>query len=305
MATREHMASAQDTIADNGQERLDAAADRVVAKTASVPWAPAGVAYAHQDEAHADSEDMNDGQDDDETAHPGTPASRPSPPRLRRAIPLLWAAALTVAALQHAGEVERRMGLREPTSSELDMRDRSAQDIKAAWRSIGTVTVTAEKPIAEKTEPVIAQPQLEQAAARDIQDRPQEIKPQETARLLVEPITEAVRERASFKGTEESTREAAQQPVQDTNIAAATTEASEEHAKIEAVQATPPVATTNEQAKLKHKGRATTSRASQPHAGRAEAARPKRTRTSSSQYVPFDGHTPRYFTIEQPARMAP
>lgn len=292
---RKQMGSAQDTIAEQDLREPAAAA-------VNVPWTPEEVVYRHHDHPASDNDDI-DGQDDAATADVRH-SSQPAPSRLRRMIPLLWAAALTVAALQHAGEVERRMALREPSVAELDMRDRSALEIKAAWRNIGTVTLSTEvKSVAEKTEPVIAQPQIEQAATRDAPSGTREI--QETERPLVEPITEAVRETTSAEEVENAKKESVLQNAQDINTADAATKPTEEQAKAETVQAVPPVAHTDEPVKLKRKGRVTTSRASEAHVGRAETARPRRTRVSSTKYVAFDGYSPRYFTIERPSRLAP
>lgn len=298
---RDKIASAQDTIAEQELREQAAAASE---RAANVPWTPEEAVYRHHVGPVADNDDI-DGQDDAATADVSH-SSRPAPPRLRRTIPLLWAAVLTVAALQHAGEVERRMTLREPSVGELDMRDRSALEIKAAWRNIGTVTLSTDvKSVAEKTELAIAQPQIEQTATRDTPSGTQEIKSQETERPLVEPITEAVRETMSADVVEKAKKEAAQQPVQDINTADVAAKPTEEQAKAETAQAVPPVAHTSEPVKVKRKGRVTTSRASETRVGRAETARPKRTRVSSTKYVAFDGYSPRYFTIEQPSRIAP
>lgn len=289
---REHMASSLDSIAGRGQ---DATADPAIAQT-NVPWGPAASAYPHPDEWIADDAEAID-------ADNGAP-SKPAPSWLRRAIPLLWAAALTVAALQHAGEAERRMALREPSSSELDMRDRSAQEIKAAWRSIGTVTMAAEVKPAERAvetaEPVITQPHLEPATARDTQS-----KPQETERPLVEPVTEAMRAAAHSATAEKSTMGTSEPQVRDIDAAAAERKVSEEPAKAETRQILSPATSTDEPTKPNRKGRVTTSHTSQPKVAQTEPARAPRPSASSKKYVPFDGYSPRYFTIEQPSRTAP
>jgi hypothetical protein len=137
MATREQMANARDARPGHDQDRRESTADAAAASAATVPWAPAGIVYLHGTEWVADDDAESWGGDD--------APSNPAPSLLRRAIPLLWAAALTVAALQHAGEVERRAALGEPTSAELDMQDRAQREIKAAWRSVGTVAAVTER----------------------------------------------------------------------------------------------------------------------------------------------------------------
>ena len=82
--------------------------------------------YLHQDEIAADdraddaADSWLDSWDGDESMDfDDDVPSKPKLSLLRRTIPLLWAAALTIAALQHAGEVERRAALREPSPAEL------------------------------------------------------------------------------------------------------------------------------------------------------------------------------------------
>ena len=315
MATREQMAKARDTRAGE-QDRREATADAAAASAANVPWTPAGVVYLHGDEWVADGSDA-DSQDGVEPAgfDDDTPP-RPAPSLLRRAIPLLWAAALTVAALQHAGEVERRAALREPTPAELDMQDRAGREIKAAWRSMGTVTAVAEEkpaPVLEKRietvvedkgGPAVAEKQSEPTAARGVRSEPQKAE-----HPLVEPVTEVIGTAAKTEAAQGSKTVKAEDAVPDKlTSAAAATDTSEEQPKVDvAAQAVQPSVNTEELKKAEHKGRITTSRtqASRPHAARAEHVRPKRTRVSSTKYVAFDGHSPRYFTIEQPSRSAP
>ncbi len=315
MATREQMASAHDPLAGGEQDRREATAEAAAASAANVPWPPAGIVYLHGAEWVADDSDADSPDGDGPAGFDDDAPSKPAPSLLRRAIPLLWAAALTVAALQHAGEVERRAALREPSSAELHMQDRADREIKAAWRSMGTVTAVAEvKPaeapvqekqtesvVEDKGEPAVAQKQFEPAAARDTQSEPQK-----TPHPLVEPVTEAIRIATRFEQTDGS-RTATETPAQgDLTAAAVATEGADEQARPEAARALPPVST-DEPAKAERKGRITTSHSQAPraHVARAEPARAKRTRVSSTRYVPFDGHSPRYFTIEQPSRSAP
>jgi hypothetical protein len=131
------MARARDTIAGRGPDFGRTAGDPARAPVSSAPWAPAEIVYLHEDESLAD-----DASADFDVAQARAPS------RAHRAIPLLWAAVLTVAALQHAGEVERRAGLREPSRAELDIQARTEREIKAAWRSVGTIAA------AQKAEPI-------------------------------------------------------------------------------------------------------------------------------------------------------
>jgi hypothetical protein len=313
MATREQRASARGTIAGREPDRDETTAEAAVASAASVPWAPAGIVYAHQDEPGADEAiGLEPGEPGDTDDFNDDVPSRPS--LLRRAIPLLWAAALTVAALQHAGEVERRAALREPSPAELEMQDRAQGEIKAAWRSLGAVAAAtevkaAEPVVEEKIEAAVVQTQSEPAVAKDARSEPQN-----TQHALLEPLTEVIRTAANSQEAESSTAGTAQEAVPDKreatpgnkNTAAAATNASEEQPQAEgAARAVTFAVTADEPAQTARKGRVTTSHASRPHVARAAPARSKRTRVSSSTYVAFDGHGPRYFTIERPSRLAP
>jgi hypothetical protein len=304
MAKREHRASAHETIADRDPDRNQVTADRAVAPMASVPWAPAEAVHLHQYAPVADASDNADDQNP-ETSADFDDASNRAPSRLRRAIPLLWAAALTVAALQHAGEVERRMALREPSSAEMDMQDRSKREIRAAWRSLGAVTVTEEakqvEPVVveQKAEPVMAKRQIEPLAARD--------EPLEIERPLVEPVTEVVARSTMISEEAEGPAKgtAAQSVQENINTAAALTKASEDQPKAEVARALPPPVSTDEPAKPR-KGRVITSHA--PQLKIAPVAKPKRARPARAQsikYVELDGLSPRYFTIERPSRGSP
>jgi hypothetical protein len=133
MARRDEMASARDTIAAYGPGLGRTAGDPAIALASSAPWAPAETVYLHEHESLAD----------DASAEFDVAQAR-APSFARRAIPLLWAAALTIAALQHAGEVERRAGVREPSRAELEIQTRTEREIKAAWRSVGTVAAMQE-----------------------------------------------------------------------------------------------------------------------------------------------------------------
>ena len=348
MATREQMANARDARPGHDQGRRESTADAAAASAATVPWAPAGIVYPHGTEWVADDGDADRWDGDDPAGLDDDAPSNPAPSLLRRAIPLLWAAALTVAALQHAGEVERRAALREPSSAELDMQDRAQREIRAAWRSVGTVaavtertptvavaeekpvlarveekptaivpekksaaTAVEEKPIlarveekpvdvivAAKSEPVLARTQSERATAEDTpSDR------QKTGHALVEPITEVARVTTN-SGTADGPVKKAERTAKDEAAEAVTAKGSQDEAKPD-VAYLRPRPSTGEAAKPDQKGLITTSRASRHRAARAEPTRAKHTRVSSSKYVAFDGHNPRYFTIERPSRMAP
>ncbi|NJO31989.1 MAG: hypothetical protein HC869_01480 [Rhodospirillales bacterium] len=225
-------------------------------------------------------------------------------------------AALTIAALQHAGEVERRAALREPSPAELEMHDRAEPEVKAAWRSIGTVTAVAElkpvEPVPEKkAEPVIAQQPVQQTATHDEESKPQEVenKPQADEHLLVEPVTEVVRRGTMSETVDRLGTGAAEQPAQESHdsheTTAATTNASEVQAKADVARVLPPPVSADESARPSRKGQVTTSYASQPKVARIGRARARPSRVSSTKYVPLDGHSPRYFTIERPSRGSP
>ncbi|MFM9849329.1 MAG: hypothetical protein ACKVP3_19470 [Hyphomicrobiaceae bacterium] len=272
---------------------------------ANVPWAPAETVYLHQREPVADANDNADDQDP-ETSADFDEASDRAPSRLRRSIPLLWAAALTIAALQHAGEVERRAALQEPTPAQVEMQNRSEQEIRGAWRKLGMVmAVTEERPVQpiaaeDKAEPVVAHRQVEPAEARPIERKPLDLE-----RLLVEPVTAAVHKTTS-EGAESPVKSTAEQSAREDIAAATTTKASEVQAKAEAESTLPPVVEEVEPAKPIRKGRVIVSEA--PQQKIARAAEPKNarpTRAKSTKYVEFDGQGPRYFTIERPSRGSP
>lgn len=325
MATREQMASAQGTIANGEQDRQPATGDPAIVPVANVPWTPTGIVYLHQDKLGATADDRTDdasgswpdSSDDDETTDFDDDAlSKPAPSLLRRAIPLLWAATLTIAALQHAGEVERRAALREPSLAELKMRDRAETEVKAAWRSIGTVTAAAEvKPVEEvveeKAEPMIARQPVQQTATHDVENKPQQVenKPKADERPLVEPVTEVVRRDTKSEAVDRLANGAAEQPAQESkeskDTVAATTTASEVQAKAEVARILPPPVGTEEPTKSSHKGQVTTSHTSRPKVARAGRSRTGPSRVASTKYVAFDGHSPRYFTIERPSRNSP
>lgn len=279
-------------------------ADPTVAPVANVPWAPVDAASSHQDAPVADDTDDVDDRDLDEPADFENWPSR-APSRLRRSIPLLWAAALTVAALQHAGEVERRMALLEPSSAEMEMQNRSKQEIRAAWRSLGAVTVTEEtkpvEPVAveQKAEPVMVKRQIEPVAVRDV-----EIKTLEVERPLVEPVTQAIHKTMA---SDEAAKAAAEPPAwDDIDTNAATIRTSEAQTTSNASRTLPPVAEQAEPEKPDRKGRVITSHA--PQQKTARVAKPKRARPAqakSIKYVELDGYSPRYFTIERPSRASP
>jgi hypothetical protein len=375
MATREQMANARDARPGHDQDRRESTADAAAASAATVPWGPAGIVYPHGTEWVADDGDADRWDGDDPAGLDDDAPSNSAPSLLRRAIPLLWAAALTVAALQHAGEVERRAALREPSSAELEMQDRAQREIKAAWRSVGTVAavtertptvaVAEEKPVlarveekpttivperkpaativeakpvlarveekptaivpekkagaaaveakqtlarvdekpvdvvvAGKSEPVLARAQSERATAEDTpSDR------QKAERALVEPITQVARVTTN-SGIADGRVKEAERPAIDEAAEAVAAKGSQEEAKPDVAHLRPRPST-GEAAKTDQKGRITTSRASRHRVARAEPARTKHTRVSSSKYVAFEGHSPRYFTIERPSRMAP
>jgi hypothetical protein len=322
MATREQMASARDPLAGNEQDRQPATAEPAIAPVANVPWTPAGIVYLHHDALAADdraddaADNWPDSWDGDETTDFDDLPSKPKLSLLRRTIPLLWAAALTIAALQHAGEVERRAALREPSPAELEMHDRAEPEVKAAWRSIGTVTAVAElkpvEPVPEKNpEPIIAQQSVQQTATRDVESKLQEMenRPQADEHPLVEPVTEVVRRDTMSETIDRLANGAAEQPAQDSNDSqesiAATTKAAEVQAKAEDAQVLPPPVSADESTRPSRKGQVTTSHASQPKVAHIGRARARPSRVSSAKYVPLDGHSPRYFTIERPSRGSP
>ena len=136
------MPSARDTIAGRGPGR--ATGDPALAPVANAPWAPAETVYLHEGAPLVE---------DDEPADFDVAQTR-APSRVRRTIPLLWAAVLTIAALQHAGEVERRAGLREPSPAELQIQARAEREIRAVWRSVGTIADVQQAEPSNKQEPV-------------------------------------------------------------------------------------------------------------------------------------------------------
>lgn len=333
MATREHMANARDTLAGHEEDRREATAD-----AANVPWAPAGIVYLHGTGLVADDGDADSWGGDGPAEFDDDAPSNPAPSLLRRAIPLLWAAALTVAALQHAGEVERRAALQEPSSAELDMQDRAQREIRAAWRSVGSLAAVAERtpavgvaaekpilaPVEEKPTAIVpekkpaattveekpvdaivvarSEPVVAQAQRATAEDTPTDR--QKTEHTLVEPITEVARA-ATSTGTAEGPAKEAERPAKDEAAEAMAANGSQEGAKPDVARTLPSPPSTGEATKTDQNARITTSRASRHRMARAEPARAKHVRVSSSKYVPFDGHTPRYFTIERPSRNSP
>jgi hypothetical protein len=191
MATREQMANARDARPGHDQDRRESTADAAAASAATVPWGPAGIVYPHGTEWVADDGDADRWDGDDPAGLDDDAPSNSAPSLLRRAIPLLWAAALTVAALQHAGEVERRAALREPSSAELDMQDRAQREIKAAWRSVGTVAAVTERT------PTVAVAEEKPVLAR-VEEKPTTIVPErKPAATIVEakPVLARVEEK--------------------------------------------------------------------------------------------------------------
>lgn len=77
--------------------------------------------------------------------------------RARGVVSLMWAGVVAIAAVQHAGEVERRIGAREPSVAELAMQARPARQITAAWHDIAN-RETIEAPIAQAAERQAAAP---------------------------------------------------------------------------------------------------------------------------------------------------
>lgn len=294
------MASADDTITDHEPVRSQVTAD-LVAPLANVPWAPAETVYRHQDESVADANDHIDDLDCDDPADFGVASPARAPSRLRRAVPLLWAAALTLAALQHAGEVERRAARPEPSSAELQMQDRSEPEIRAAWRNVGAEAKA--KPVehvsAEGTaEPVVAKREeiIPVAASKAF----------EAERPLVEPITEVGYRTEPLEKAEEPSKAAAEQPAPEDSEGAVATTKSEIQAKTDVVPIVQPSMVDAEPARPARKGRVTTSHAPRQHIPRsAKAARRRQAQGPSTKYVMLDGLKPRYITIERPARNSP
>lgn len=275
-------------------------ADPAVVPVAGVPWMPAEAVYLHQREPVADA---SDNDQDPETSADFDDAPHRAPSSPRRSIPLLWAAALTVAALQHAGEVERRAAFLEPSSAEIEMRDRSEGEIRGAWRNVGAVIVVAEAKPAEtavaerKAGPLVAKQQIESVAARDVASEGLE-----SERSLVEPITEAVPRTPTSEESEGPVKMVAE----NIDTAASPTRTFEAQAKADVARPLQPIAEEAEPVKPVRKGRVTTSHA--PQQKTAGVAKPKRAhpaRAKSIKYVELDGHSPRYFTIERPSRGSP
>lgn len=273
------MASAQETIAEREPGLGRAAADPALAPVSNVPWMPTDIVYLHQDAPIEEDE-----CDDFDITHIRTPS------RLRRAIPLLWAAALTIAALQHAGEVDRRTALREPSPVELEMQARTEREIRAAWRNVGAI---AEVKIVERAE------QADQPAAEPLVEKTGS-KPLETERPLLEPITEGASKTQVAENT--PVTPAIEQRVDEKiDTAAAAIKSAEVQSQTNAASNHQPLVEEPEAAKPSHKGKIIISHAARRQMTRARA--PARAR--ASKYVELDGHSPRYFTLERPSRASP
>lgn len=301
MARREQMASAHDATTDQSEAT---AGPTVAARAARVPWAPTEIVRLRRDELVADdTADMVDANPEESAEFEYAPS--PAPSRLRRTIPLLWAAALTVAALQHAGEVERRTAFPEPSSAEVEMQDRSEREIRAAWRDVGAVTAVAEtkpvEPIAveKKAEAVMAKQQIETTAVREAENKPLQVE-----RPLVEPIAAAAYKAMTSDQANVSKAEASVPG--DTDTAVAVTKASEPQATADARALTSSAEETQPSKSVRQGARVTTSHAPEQHVARAsepKTVRPERAR--SPRYVELDGQSPRYVTIERPSRGSP
>ena len=55
----------------------------------------------------------------------------------RGIVSLMWAGVIATAAVQHAGEIDRRASAQEPSVAEFAMQERSGVRITAAWRDLG------------------------------------------------------------------------------------------------------------------------------------------------------------------------
>ena len=274
------MASAQDTIAERGPVLGRAAVDPALAPVSNVPWAPAESVYLHQYAPVAD---------DDEPADFNRVHGR-APSRLRRAIPLLWAVVLTIAALQHAGEIERRTALREPPVAELEMQARTEREIRAAWRNVGAIAEVKVVERAEQVDQPLAEPLVEKAGG----------KPLDTEPALLEPITEGTSKTQAAENT--AVKPAIAQRVEEKiDAAAAAIESAEVQSQTNAAQIHLPLVEEPEAAKPSYKGKTVIS-----HAPRRQMARsPAPVRARAVKYVALDGHSPQYFTIERPSRASP
>ena len=270
------MASAQDTIAEREPGLSWAAADPALLPVSNVPWAPTEIVYLHQDAAVAD---------DDEPADFNHVHGR-APSRLRRAIPLLWAVVLTIAALQHAGEIERRTALREPPVAELQMLARTEREIKAAWRSVGAIAeVKPVEPVAQAVEskPLTAERQHPEPAKETANGTPK-----------VDDIQPAVTTHVTPPADEE------------TDHSAETTGATGPQSMTDAGQAIQPLVEEPAAAKPDRKEQIITSHPPRHQITRSpEPARTRPARAETTKYVVFDGHSPRYFTLERPGRASP
>jgi hypothetical protein len=120
------------------------------------PRAPAEVVYlqpAEPQENYAPSED------------PDLATHRPTPSRLSRwasrsvkIIPLFWTALLALAALQHAAETDRRIATRESAETKVEVQNKVAPEIRAAWREIAP-DIPVAAPRNEKATPPVASSQ--------------------------------------------------------------------------------------------------------------------------------------------------
>jgi hypothetical protein len=301
MAKREQMASAYDATADQSEAKAGPVA---VARAVRVPWGPAEIVCLRQDEwVAADTADTVNANAEEPADLEYAPS--PAPSRLRRTIPLLWAAALTVAALQHAGEVERRTAFPEPSSAEVEMQDRSEREIRAAWRNVGAVTAVAEtkpaEPIADekKAEAVMAKQQIEPTAVRDAENKPLQVE-----RPLVEPIAEVTHK--AMTSEQANAAKAEGSAPRDIDTAGAVTKGSEPQATADAQALTSSAEEAQPSKSVRQDARVTTSHAPEQHVARAsepKTVRPARAR--SPRYVELDGQSPRYVTIERPSRGSP
>lgn len=102
--------------------------------------------YAHRQAWPAETEDAR--------AHAARGRRRRT--RARGIVSLMWAVVVAVAAVQHAGEVERRAHSREPSAAELAMQERPARQIRAAWHDIANREVVEPLPPRAEQRPIMA-----------------------------------------------------------------------------------------------------------------------------------------------------
>ena len=75
--------------------------------------------------------------DDAEDAPVHAPRVKRSSAWSRGIVSLMWAGVIATAAVQHAGEIDRRASAQEPSVAEFAMQERLGVRITAAWRDLG------------------------------------------------------------------------------------------------------------------------------------------------------------------------